>query len=94
MKRLRCMMGRHRWRTIRIERQTAYECRHCKARDFGQPRGYDLDDVNRAARENGRRTDGLRGRLSDPPCSMLCQMGAGDRTRSFCVLAVACVTSA
>jgi hypothetical protein len=50
MNRLRCLFGRHSWRTIRIEGQTAYECRHCDARDFERPRGADLDDLNEKAR--------------------------------------------
>jgi hypothetical protein len=53
MKRLRCMMGRHVWRTIRIEGQTASECRHCKERDFERPRGPDLDEVTTVARQMG-----------------------------------------
>jgi hypothetical protein len=42
------MMGRHRWHPVRIQGQTAHECRDCGERDFNRPnRGPDLDDVNK-----------------------------------------------
>jgi len=48
VRRLRCIVGRHRWHPVRIQGQTAYECRVCGERDFSRPNaGPDLDEVKK-----------------------------------------------
>ena len=58
MKRLLCMILGHRWRTVRIEGQNAYECRRCKERDFEWPHGTELDEAKRSAMGGGGMSGG------------------------------------
>jgi hypothetical protein len=50
MKRLLCKIGGHRWRTIQIEGETAYECRRCQARQY--ERGSSLKQATRDIRRS------------------------------------------
>jgi hypothetical protein len=36
MKRVRCFLGRHRWRQINLGEERGRECRDCKLRRFGR----------------------------------------------------------
>jgi len=48
MNKLRCRMGHHRWRPIRVHRQDARECSVCHERNFDRPGGA-LDQVQGGA---------------------------------------------